>query len=57
MGLSDAAVHNFAAALQGVVESGEEMGLTSPFPSVTPSLLNLCFTCRGEGYRDLPTIW
>ena len=61
--ISDAAVHAFAAALQGVVVAGVETDLPSPFPTAPARriaalfLLNLHFECRMAGYGGLLSIW
>ena len=63
LGLLDATVHAFAAALQGVVTAGVEVPLPPPSNSAPSgrvavlSLLHLCFTCVVAGYSYLPTIW
>ena len=63
LGLSDATLHAFAAALQRVVT----VGVGAPFPSPSPEastgkvltipLLHLCFICGVAGDGDLPPIW
>ena len=63
LGLSDAAIHAFAAALQGVLT--EEVGaeLPSPYPAAPTwkvaalSLLHLRFVCGVTRDGDLPPIW
>ena len=63
LGISDAADHAFAAALQGVVAA--VLGAALPFTSpATPSgrvevllLLHLRSACGVAGDADLPTIW
>ena len=63
LGIFDAAVHAFTAALQGVVTAGvgEVLPVTSP---IAPAgrvaallLLHLRFACRWWGGADLPPIW
>ena len=63
LGLSNSALHAFAAALQGVVAAGVSMLV--PFPSLsaptgevaTLSLLYLCFACGVAVEGDLPPNW
>ena len=63
LGLSDYALHAFAAALKGVLGAGVSVAVTSPSLSAltgkvaTLPLLHLCFTCgvAVDGY--LPPIW
>ena len=63
LGLSESALHAFAAALQGVVVAGVSVAVISPSPSaptgkvVTLSLLHLRFACRVAVDGDLPPIW
>ena len=63
LGISDAAVHAFSAALQEVVATGVEAALPSHLPAATPgkakalSLLHLQFACRMAGYVYLSPIW
>ena len=60
--LSNVAIHDFTAALQGVATAGLGAALTSPSPealtgkAVTLSLLQLRFICEVAGYGDLPPI-
>ena len=63
LGLSDSAVHDFAASLQGVVAAGVSTALPSPDPSrltkkvVTLSLLHLRFAFGVTADVHLPNIW
>ena len=63
LGLSDSALHAFAADLQGVVAAGVSSALSSPAPSgptgkvATLSLLHLRFACRVAVNVDGPPIW
>ena len=63
LGLSESALHAFAASLQGVVAAGVSASVPSPALSapmvkvVTLSLLQLRFTCGVEVDGDLPLIW
>ena len=63
LGLSDATLQAFAAALQGVVTARLFSALPCPSPAapggkVAPlSLLHLCFACGVAGDSDLPPLW
>ena len=63
LGLLDATLQAFAAALQGVVTAGVVSSLPSPPPSVPGrkvtclSLLHLHFASGVEGDSELPPIW
>ena len=63
LGLSDSALHAFAAALKGVVEAGVSATVPSPAPSAptgkvaTLSLLYIRFTCGVAVDGGLPCIW
>ena len=63
LGLSDATLQAFAAALQGVVTARMVSALPSPLP-VAPggkvaclSLFHFHFSCGVAGDSDLPPIW
>ena len=63
IGLSDSALHAFAADLQGVVADGVSAEVPSPAPSgptgkvATLCLLHLQFACGVAVDRELPPIW
>ena len=61
--LSGATIHDFAAALQGVVAVGVGAALSTPYTAAptekvsTLYLLHLHFICRVAEDGDLPPIW
>ena len=63
LGLSDAHLQAFTAALQGVVTAGVVSSLPSPSPAAPGgrvdrlSFLHLRFACGVAGDSDLPPIW
>ena len=63
IGLSDYALHTFAADLQGVVAAGIRVAVPYPSPSAPTrkvailSLLHLHFACRVAVDGYLPPIW
>ena len=63
LGISNTTIHSFAAALQGVVESGVVAALTLPSPIapsgrvVELSLIHIRFEYRVAGDTDLHNIW